>query len=201
MKIGRVIRDARKQAKLTQIELANRIDIAVNSLRLYEGDKRIPNAKTLGAIAAATGCDINLFFDLGEWDEVLAPLSKQSGDYPAYELIACELDIDPETVKSIIDSGEDSLLSQKLKYVARQIDEDFRHPSKNHDEDRTIDLGSDTVIRASDGSFITVSSNTEEAHLLSNFSILNEAGKNKAIERIAELTEIPKYRADSKAER
>ena len=197
METGLIIRDARKQARLTQVELASKLGIAVNSVRLYEGGKRIPNAKTLEAIATATGCNINLFFDLGDWDSLLSSLSKYINDGPPYLLIALELDMDPGAVKSIIESGVDSLLSQRLKYTARVLIDDLSRDSRNNDS-RTLDLGSDTVICASDGSFITVSTDTQESHLLTNFSILNAEGKIKALERIAELTEIPKYRKDYK---
>lgn len=199
MKTGVIIRDARKQARLTQSELAAKLGIAVNSVRLYEGGKRIPNAKTLEAIATATGCNINLFFDLGEWDGLLSSLSKYSGDCPPYLLIAMELTMDPDDVRSVIESGTDSLLSQRLKYAARILADDLSKVHRESDN-RTIELGSDTVITASDGSFISVSSDTQEATLLTDFSILNTEGKIKALERISELTEIPKYRKDYKRE-
>lgn len=55
MDIGIRIREARKSNKLSQVELAQRADIAVNSLRLYEANKRQPRPDTLERIASALG--------------------------------------------------------------------------------------------------------------------------------------------------
>ena len=53
MEIGYLIRAARKAAKFTQAELAEKAGIAVNSLRLYEGGKRQPRIEQLQHIADA----------------------------------------------------------------------------------------------------------------------------------------------------
>lgn len=53
MDIGSRIRNARKAKNLTQIELAKKAAISVNSLRLYEAGKREPGIAQLKAIAQA----------------------------------------------------------------------------------------------------------------------------------------------------
>ena len=50
-KYGANFRKARKDAKLTQIDAAEKIGIAVNSLRLYEADKRIPSVVVMSRMA------------------------------------------------------------------------------------------------------------------------------------------------------
>ena len=55
MGLGEVIRQERKAQKLTQIELAKKANISVNSLRLYEAGKREPRSEQLQAIANALG--------------------------------------------------------------------------------------------------------------------------------------------------
>lgn len=50
-KYGANLRSARKKAGMTQIEAAKEIGIAVNSLRLYEADKRMPSLKTMCVMA------------------------------------------------------------------------------------------------------------------------------------------------------
>lgn len=62
-KIGTRIKEIRKQKGLTQIEVANRAGIAVNSLRLYEGNKREPRFEQLIHIADALDVSIDDFFD------------------------------------------------------------------------------------------------------------------------------------------
>lgn len=58
MDIGTKIKRHRKEAGLTQIELAQKAGIAVNSIRLYEGHKRIPNLETVQKIADSLDLDI-----------------------------------------------------------------------------------------------------------------------------------------------
>ena len=53
MEIGARIREIRKMKGMTQIQVADKAKIAVNSLRLYESCKREPNISTLTNIAAA----------------------------------------------------------------------------------------------------------------------------------------------------
>lgn len=53
MNIGETIRNIRKQKSYTQIEVAERAGIAVNSLRLYESGSRHPTLDNLNKIAKA----------------------------------------------------------------------------------------------------------------------------------------------------
>ena len=50
---------ARRSKGLTQIELAKKVGIAVNSLRLYESDARSPQINTVQKIAAALGVSVD----------------------------------------------------------------------------------------------------------------------------------------------
>lgn len=67
-KYGANMRQARKSAQLTQIDAAQKIGIAVNSLRLYEADKRIPSAKVLAQMADAYGVTMQYLFTGQEFD-------------------------------------------------------------------------------------------------------------------------------------
>lgn len=58
MNVGERIRAIRKSKGLTQIEVAEKAGIAVNSLRLYEAGKRIPNLSQIQAIAVALDDDV-----------------------------------------------------------------------------------------------------------------------------------------------
>lgn len=53
MGIGSTIREIRKSKGLTQIEVAEKAKISVNSLRLYEAEKRQPNIEQIKAIYSA----------------------------------------------------------------------------------------------------------------------------------------------------
>lgn len=52
--IGPRIRQARKQKKLTQSELAHRIGVEQNTISQYESGKREPRLKVIHNIAKAT---------------------------------------------------------------------------------------------------------------------------------------------------
>lgn len=59
MTIGDAIRVARKARGLGQVEAAQTAGIAVNSWRLYEGDKRSPTCETLDRIAHALSVPVS----------------------------------------------------------------------------------------------------------------------------------------------
>lgn len=71
MDIGARIRAERKRKDLSQIVLAEKAGISVNSLRLYEGNKRQPGLSTVKRIADALGV---------AWHELI-DLSRESMDY------------------------------------------------------------------------------------------------------------------------
>ena len=64
MDIGTKIRMIRKSKGITQNDLAANARIAVNSLRLYEANKRQPRADQLRAIASALGVSVADLLDV-----------------------------------------------------------------------------------------------------------------------------------------
>lgn len=61
-KYGRVIREMRKAYGLTQIQLAEKAEIAVNSLRRYESNERQPTNEIMEQLAGAVGISLPEFF-------------------------------------------------------------------------------------------------------------------------------------------
>lgn len=66
MKIGTAIREMRKDRGLTQIQLAEKAGMAVNSIRLYESGKRIPSIDQRIIIAEVLDCSPFDFMTEGE---------------------------------------------------------------------------------------------------------------------------------------
>ena len=66
MNIGSRIRSIRKNKGFTQIEVAHKANIAVNSLRNYESNKRQPNMEQLRAIANALDISLSELIWLGD---------------------------------------------------------------------------------------------------------------------------------------
>ena len=72
MEMGKLIRQARKNAGLMQAELAEKVGISINSVRLYESCRLTPKVETLRKIANACGVPLSYFIpDLGPivWPE------------------------------------------------------------------------------------------------------------------------------------
>lgn len=61
MNLGEKIRKIRKREGLSQIEVAEKSKISVNSLRLYESNQRQPRVETLKNIAGALGVPVSDF--------------------------------------------------------------------------------------------------------------------------------------------
>lgn len=59
MTIGERIKAARAQKRLTQKELADKLELATGTIQQYELSKRQPRLEQLQAIADALGVDIN----------------------------------------------------------------------------------------------------------------------------------------------
>lgn len=103
MNTGANIRNIRKEKGLSQVEVSQKAGIAVNSLRLYEADKRHPNLETLEKIADALNVTVGYLqgYDLLNAKELVDALKK--GDKSTVENL---LNLDPGTIISI---GEEQL--------------------------------------------------------------------------------------------
>ena len=132
LELGEKIRTMRKLRKLTQVDVAQKAKIAVNSLRLYEAGKRTPNLEQLKSIATAMDSSLADFLD----DE-----------------------------------------KQKIFYAG-------------------ADEGSDVENWVKKTLYGYSFSNTEGC-LIGAFSRLNSTGQQEAVKRVEELTEIPRYRAET----
>lgn len=145
--IAEFIRKTRKDKGLTQIDVAARAGISVNSLRLYEAGKRNPKINHLKAILEAMGEHTN-FTDHAE-----QLVARQNTTDKIITKIASLLRIDPVELE---------------KHLGSELGAD----GNSHADD---------AISSSGG------------RLLAAFSQLNDEGQQKAVERVEELTEIPKY--------
>ncbi len=65
LEVGYIIRDVRKKAGMTQIELAKKLGVSQQVIsRLEHGDADNPTIKTLQKIATVTGTKLKLKFSL-----------------------------------------------------------------------------------------------------------------------------------------
>lgn len=172
MEVGKMIRNKRKEKKLTQIELAQTAGIAVNSLRLYESGKREPKHSVLINIAHALDTDV---FELMGYDP-----------------------------SGMVTEGDKRYLEENFLRSCPDF-ECLEDDSKSHSVDifqiqyelvkkcgisvEAAEQAEEIVRAALKPSFRTPTERAMHPFL----EDLNETGKKVAIERIAELAEIPRY--------
>lgn len=178
MEVGAIIREVRKNNGYTQVELAKKIGIAVNSLRLYEAGKISPPMSVLERLAEVTKTRIQLFLPLGEWKDIFKRLPHGVSEAEFLHSISMEIDAPIGKVESVVSSGEDSLFSQTIKMIALQLLEELYNINGPVNSDAQF--------------------NVRYKALTSAFMLLNSEGQEKAVERISELTEIERYRVNEK---
>ena len=59
MDVGKNIRKSRRQRNVTQVQLADRLNISRTTLSSYENDRRIPNIQMIWMIADVLGISID----------------------------------------------------------------------------------------------------------------------------------------------
>ena len=142
---GERIKQARKQAGMTQKELAKKLGISYVGVSQWENNLRNPKQETIQRIADAIGCDFYWLL----WGEKLSTPQRISTNVMR---MFC---------------SDDPHVKKAAELAAYYTETDYK--KKGY-------------------SFTQI-----EERLIFIFSQLNLAGQQKALERVEELTEIPKY--------
>ena len=167
MTLGERLRAVRKDRGMTQREVAEICGMADSAIRKYESDKQMPKMKTLQRLADALG--IPWIFLI---DPVAAFSDALHDGFVDSEAIARQMNISEDIVKAIIDGakrgekGEDSALYEQVATIGALLSYDSKYR-------------------------IYRSTSREMQRLM---GMLNNEGKKKALERVLELTEIPRYK-------
>lgn len=146
MKRGERIRQKRKEAGITQKELAARINVTPQLISQYENDIKQPKLETMYRIAIALGIRLEDLIGLKTFET--AAEFEQS-----HSALAAEMSQNPQDCDSLV-------VHRKEHYLLIQSEE------------------KDQLDRA--------------------FNKLNKAGQQIAVERVKELSEIPRYQKDKK---
>lgn len=102
MKFNEKLKNARKGAKITQVELAEKLNVTQGTIANWERGAREPDVETIKAIAAALSVPVELFFRDTGWDtpaDDAAPyvrVETAEGSQPIY----VKKTFTPRTVKS-----------------------------------------------------------------------------------------------------
>lgn len=119
MDTGKRIRQARKNAKLTQAQLAEKSGVAAISIHQYESGKRQPRMEQLKAIADALGISVESL--ITEEKQIAPGLTRRVVDNPDSDVYEYYFDADtPEKLDAILDQLRESGVFQKILLDAFQ---------------------------------------------------------------------------------
>lgn len=177
MTTGENIREARKKAGLTQVQLAKKLGVPYQSIGQWETGKRNPKYETLERIASAIGIHVFDLVGIGEKFDTLVETTPFNlvVKFPSGEEVT--LDDAPDDVKGI--------LSFDVREVYHRLND------KHKEEFWGILRSGYQEIEANE------SQKRLKARLNAVFDRLSDEGKEKAVERIEELAEIPRYQRHS----
>lgn len=172
--IGERIRDARKSQNITQETLAAKIGAKRSVISKYETGLIEPTFSQLQRIASALGVTVAYLQGLESMDSMKVLVALKNKDYRELERL---MGLPSDSIRPLDTDEEKNLRSQ--------VDEDKRRTEINLNK---LHLSMKILHPAfSEDDFLL------HQALLKQFAGLNADGQQKAVERVEELTEIPKY--------
>ncbi|MBE6976000.1 MAG: helix-turn-helix transcriptional regulator [Ruminococcaceae bacterium] len=178
MTMGKRIKEARVKEGFTQAQLAELCGLATITIQQYERDKRQPRRDQLEVIAQNLNVTTGYLWGIEDINAKAILDAMKNGDYRTAE------DLMDLPVGSIgpVDSEE----QEEIEYQLREE----RHTKELVLNKLRIYFRS-KYDKLTDQDYLSIKS------LIDTFSQLNEEGQQKAVERVEELTEIPKYKNES----
>lgn len=190
--IGTAIREQRKRQGLTLNELGTKMGISGSLVGQYERGVVNPKKETIQKFATALGVD---YYTL---DSESFTADKLSPTFALYKRMIGFIERQIATGTTItLQSAQEKWdkFIQELMKTNREISEvELRNAVPLYSEDdlrrliEKVNWESDEAARAE-----------EEKRLLEKFRRLNKTGKKVAVERVEELTQIPKYQCKDAA--
>ena len=166
--VGNRIREARKNASLTQAELAEKIGVKRSVISKYENDQISPKIEIMDKIATALNCYVSDLF----------PES-------ATELEIRRVLDDNKTKRNAID------LILSNENVPEEIKETIKNMQLDVSQKRAITALAFLSTRALNYDYYMEDSKLSA--LIQSYSMLNNIGQEEALLRIKEMCQIPKY--------
>ena len=198
MTIGNRIRQARRSKGLTQEQLGKLCGMADSAVRRYESNKGNPTIATLNRIAEALGVSPQYLLSGSKRDSV----SVYANGICVYQASSAEeidamiSDRDPGSYKIVfqapgivITMDNDSCATQDQIDAIISI---CNNSASSASAVRAIELFSN-IGGAAENIVAGMRLDKPYFALLTAFDQLNPEGQTKAVERVEELTEIPKY--------
>lgn len=189
MTTGQRIKQARKWAGMTQEDLGKKLGVSGSSIAQYETNNRNPKFETLQRIADALGISVAYLLS---GDNMISNTTTHltngvhiyRNTFP-FKVVEPFLDDPPSNSYDVLYQDE---------YLIVAVDKE----SSATDEELEKILDAYAPYRKKDAEFM-VHIKEGEFHTRINtaFHALNFSGKQEAVKRVEELTEIPRYRAET----
>ena len=171
MGLAENIKNFRKQAKLTQVQLAKMVGINTNTLQRYEYGEREPNFTTIGKIAAALDIDTPTLMGMGPYNGKNIKKIRDSLKYNESDF-AKKINISVEDLNKY-ESGIFEPTVDLLYTISDVFDLDTFWQAILLERQQY---------------------STPERHRLTvAFDKLNEPGQAKAVDYVEDLTKVPDY--------
>jgi len=171
--IGDHITMARTRKRMSQEKLADIVGVSKAAISRYEAGLREPKLAVLKKIADAL--DVSIGF-LEGYDDMNAHIVYEAARTNDAETLESILGLEPGSVKFDPEKSEKSKAMQEARRAEKQanlakLNVYFKYMFPDLTQDDVSDID----------------------NLMKPFSKLNAEGRKKAIERVAELLEVPKY--------
>lgn len=220
MSTGSRIKEIRKKNKLTQDELAKKVGISKNGLWNYENDKREISIELIQKIADTFNVPLS---DLIEEEN---PIRKTQKEIEKLKSIIFDLTIKSaeqtnifdSLLNELIDNPENEEIKEKLALAeeeSNKIDNFILSVERNLEESemklKTLLSKADTFEEFGDfytdkkeeieGEYLlkelnSIRDKNQKNRLIKIYEKLNRTGKEEAVKRVDELTQIKKYTRD-----
>lgn len=196
MNTGANIRNIRKEKGLSQVEVSQKAGIAVNSLRLYEADKRHPNLETLEKIADALGVSVMEFLpkpSKSKEQQGKRLYEARTSKGMTIEELAEKTQISVETLRNYENETQIPHSSQIYKICeALELDYNFLTEGISSEEKDSIleqYLGHSGIIEMDDKMQLKINC----AAVSSYMEKMNRAGQAVAVQTVKTLADMPEY--------
>ena len=187
------IRLARKTAKMTQAELADRIEVNRATVSKYETGEIMPSVEMLGHISDALGCDIEYLLGYSEnmrqtpEDKALVEAVKR-GDARTVEKL---MGLEQGTITSL-EKNKPIIVNTTLDPEWQRANQINRNGAAPQEEMLEY---SELFLQSIEKSRSCIAEMKERLEKITRcVATLNEEGLQRALEFVSDLAEIPKYR-------
>ena len=174
--IGERIKKARELRNMTQSQLGEKLGVTGVTVMRYEKGQREPNIETIFNLAEKLNVSVSYLLGVVDLDGFISP--DGFADPTDYEFIRMLGFDSPEKLATLVPGARQSTPEHRRELEKMMGKEEGYLDKMSARRDWPIN----------------------QQRLVNAFDLLNDAGQQKAVERVEELTEIPKYQRQTPQE-